>query len=179
MHAERSVFVALPLFPHAQAPSHPPRPPAFLPASRLRPAAPRPAPSYPPLTTPARLCRQDTGGKAVVAGSYTNPDHTAELKRNGKRLSFAEASLTLILNSSSGAVGKVLSLALNLALALPLAPALAPTLTLTLTLALALTRTRTRCCPPGSRSSYATPRRPRCSCRNAPSPHASTRTHMM
>ena len=53
---------------------------------------------------------KDTGGKAVVAGSYINPVHTAQMLANGKKLSFAEASLSIIKNweMETCAVGKVL-----------------------------------------------------------------------
>ena len=34
----------------------------------------------------------------MVAGSYINPDHTAQLLHNGMKLSFAEASLSIAKN---------------------------------------------------------------------------------
>ena len=56
---------------------------------------------------------KDTRGVAVVAGSYINPAHTAQMLINGKKLSFAEASLSIVKNWEGAplpcAVGKVLA----------------------------------------------------------------------
>jgi predicted membrane chloride channel (bestrophin family) len=53
---------------------------------------------------------KETGGSAVVLGSYVSPKHTDELKQSGKSLSFAEASQAVVLKAdASTAVGKVLS----------------------------------------------------------------------
>jgi len=52
---------------------------------------------------------KETAGVAVVAGRYVAPEHAAELRKTGKKVTFAEASqaLTLVADETSG-VGKVL-----------------------------------------------------------------------
>jgi predicted membrane chloride channel (bestrophin family) len=53
---------------------------------------------------------KDVGGQALVAGRYVTATHSQELKRMGKKLSFAEVSQALIIDAdSSSCVGKVLS----------------------------------------------------------------------